>query len=82
MRKYFKCYICSMKRNPQLSSTVTPELYEQVEALAKEDTRSISEMVFLLLQQAVKERLRRRKNGSKENNTANNSTNERPSDAG
>ena len=48
-------------RNPQLSATVDTELYKQVEELAKKDSRSISEMVCLLLQLAVKEKTRPRK---------------------
>ena len=48
-------------RNPQLSTTVDPELYKQVEDLAKKDSRSISEMVSILLRYAVKEKTRPRK---------------------
>jgi hypothetical protein len=48
-------------RNPQLSATVEPELFRQVEELAKKDNRSLSEMVSLLLQYAVKEKTRKRK---------------------
>lgn len=48
-------------RNPQLSTTVTPQLFGQIEELAKKDSRSISEMVSLLLQYAVKEKTRPRK---------------------
>lgn len=53
-------------RNPQLSTTVSHDLFQQVEQLAKKDNRSLSEMVSLLLQQAVKDRLRKRKNAAKD----------------
>lgn len=56
-------------RNPQLSATVSTELFRQVEELAKKDSRSVSEMVFILLQYAVKEKTRLRKRATKEDNT-------------
>lgn len=55
-------------KNPQISATVSVQLYDQIENLAKEDSRSISEMVCLLLRQAVKERLRKRK-GAKQDHS-------------
>jgi hypothetical protein len=51
---------------PRISATVTTELKADMLLLAIEDKRSFSEMISLLLQQAVKERLRRRKGASKE----------------
>ena len=47
-------------RNPQISSTVTPELYAKIELLASKENRSISEMVSLLVERAVKEKTRKR----------------------
>jgi len=49
-----------MPRNPQVSSTVSQELFDQIKALADKNKRTLSEMVCLLLQQAVKEKTRKR----------------------
>lgn len=57
-----------MKQNPQLSATVDQELHDSIKEMAEKESRSISQMVAILLQQAVKERLRKRKN-VKEDNT-------------
>jgi CopG-like RHH_1 or ribbon-helix-helix domain, RHH_5 len=56
-------------RNPQLSTTVPTDLYEQVVALAEKESRTLSDMVSLLLQLAVKEKTRPRKRASKDNHT-------------
>lgn len=64
-----------MARNPQVSSTLDPELYDKIDKLADKESRSISEMVSLLLGQAIKERerQRRKKNATKQGNTEYNS---------
>lgn len=51
----------------RINATISEELKESIKALAKEDFRSFSETVYLLLQQAVKDRTRRRK-GAKQDN--------------
>lgn len=55
-------------RNPQVSATVDNGLYSQIEEISKKEKRTMSEMVYLLLQYAVKEKTRKRK-GAKEGNT-------------
>lgn len=57
-----------MEQSPQISSTLTPELYGEIKEMATKEDRSISSMVSILLAQAVKERTRKRKN-VKEDNT-------------
>lgn len=49
-----------MARNPQVSSTIPQELYDQLLALATKEKRTLSEMVSLLLEKAVKEKTRKR----------------------
>jgi len=49
-----------MARNPQISSTVPPDLYAKILAIADREKRTISEMVSLLLERAVKDRDRKR----------------------
>jgi len=49
-----------------INATISEELKSDIKKLAKEDSRSFSEMVYLLLQQAVKERTRRRKGGKQD----------------
>lgn len=53
-------------RNPQVSSTVEPELYSQIETLAQKENRSVSEMVCILLKLAVKEKTRKRKSAKQD----------------
>ncbi len=50
-----------MTQNPQLSTTVDKETYDQVVEFAKKDSRSLSSMVNILIGQAVKERNRKKK---------------------
>lgn len=50
-----------MKQNPQVSATVTPELWEQLQELSQKEGRSISNMASILLQAAVNERNRKKK---------------------
>ncbi len=57
-----------MSRSPQVSATIPVELHQQITDLAEKNNRSISEMVAILLQQAVKEKTRNRR-GNKEDNT-------------
>lgn len=52
----------STDKNPQVSATVSPELFEEISELAEKEDRSLSKMVAMLLEQAVKNRLRKRKN--------------------
>lgn len=61
-------------RSPQIHSTIDQELYDQIDELARKNDRTISQMVALLLQQAVKEKTRKRR-GNKENNPENYPTN-------
>lgn len=49
-----------------INATISEELKADIKRLAKEDSRSFSEMVYLLLQQAVKEKNRRRKSGKQD----------------
>lgn len=56
-----------MSKLPQVSATISEELNQQIIDLAKKESRSTSKMVGILLQQAVRERLRKRKNESKDN---------------
>ncbi len=53
-------------QNPQVSATIASDLHKEIAELAEKENRSISAMVALLLQQAVKERNRKR-NGKKAN---------------
>ena len=55
-----------MPQNPQVSTTVTQELYEDILSIAEKESRSISSIVSILLQQAVKERKRKRKNAKED----------------
>jgi hypothetical protein len=55
-----------MKQNPQVSATITPELYSDIKDFAEKENRSISLMVAMLLQLAIKEKTRKR-NGKKDN---------------
>ncbi len=49
-------------RNPQVSATVDPDLYQEIDEMAKKNNRTLSKMVAILLESAVKERKRKRKN--------------------
>ena len=49
-------------RSPQVSATVDQDVYKEIEEMAKKESRSLSSMVSILLEQAVKSRLRKRKN--------------------
>lgn len=51
-----------MPRQPQVSATVSDELYAQLIDIAIRDKRPLSQSVALLLEQAVKERNRKKKN--------------------
>lgn len=53
-----------MKGNPQVCSTITEELYLEIEQMAKKEGRSVSNMAGVLLQAAVNERNRRKKKKS------------------
>jgi len=50
---------------PQLCSTVSDELLEEISELAKRESRSPSNMASVLLAQAMKERLRVREKSKK-----------------
>lgn len=54
-----------MSQNPQVSATVDKETHSEINKMAEKEKRSLSEMVAILLQQAVKNRLRKRKNTTK-----------------
>lgn len=49
------------EQKPQVSASIAPELYESIKALAEKEDRSISSMVSVLLQAAIKERERNKK---------------------
>jgi hypothetical protein len=55
-------------RRPQVSATIDQELYDSIVIMADGNDRSVSEMVALLLKQAVKDKTRNRK-GEKKDNT-------------
>jgi hypothetical protein len=59
-----------MGQQPQVSATIDSDLLKDIEKLAEKEKRSVSSMVYLLLQQAVKEKTRKRRNvgQSEENN--------------
>lgn len=59
-----------MSRSPQVSATIPEDLLASIQELADKDSRTISQMVAILLQYAVKEKNRKRR-GNKENNTEN-----------
>lgn len=53
-------------RNPQVSATIDEESYAKIAVWAEKNSRSMSEMVAILLYQAIKEKERktkRKKNG-------------------
>jgi len=66
-------------RKPQVFATIEQELYDQIEELARKNDRNLSQMVALLLQQAVKEKTRKR-HGKAKNYSKNNSQNVGQSD--
>ena len=68
---------------PQITFTCNKkdlELIATIDEMADKDDRSRSGIIVLLLQQAVKERLRRR--NARQNNTTDNSADPRKSNAG
>ena len=56
-----------MPQNPQVSTTVSAELYAEILLIAEKESRSVSSIVSILLQQAVKKRIRDRKNAKEDN---------------
>jgi len=56
-----------MEKKVQVFACVAPELSNQIKEEAERDNRSVSQMVAILLQQAIKEKTRKRAN--KESNT-------------
>lgn len=59
-----------MKQNPQVSATISSELFNWIYELAGKEGRTVSGMVAILLQQAMKEKTRPRR-GNKQDNTEN-----------
>jgi hypothetical protein len=55
-----------MSKKKQLSASVEPDLYDEVDEMAKKEERSLSEMTAILIKNAVKERKRKRKNAKEE----------------
>lgn len=53
---------------PRITTDIPTELRDLIIDFSKKDNRSFSKTVYLLLQQSVKERTRKRKN-AKEGNT-------------
>lgn len=66
-------------RSPQVHATIDQELYDQIQELADKNDRTLSQMVALLLQQAVKEKTRKRR-GNKQDNSEYNASDSRPGD--
>lgn len=56
----------------RISGYITEELYKEIEEIAKRDNRKFTPMISILLQQAVKERNRKR---AKKDNSQYNSPN-------
>jgi hypothetical protein len=50
-------------QKPQVSASVSRELYDDIAEMAEKQDRSVSSMVAILLQQAVKEKKRKSKHG-------------------
>lgn len=67
-------------RSPQVHATIDQSLYDQIQDLADKNERTLSQMVALLLQQAVKEKTRKRR-GTKEDNTEHYASDSRPGNA-
>lgn len=65
-----------MKQNPQVSATVSPELFAEISKMAEKECRSISAMASILLQYAITEKTRNRR-GSKKNNPEHNTADSR-----
>lgn len=61
-------------KSPQVSATIDPDLYKEIADMADKNDRTISKMVAILLEQAVKERKRNR-HGKAKNNSEYNSPN-------
>lgn len=49
-----------MEQNPQVSATISRDLHKSIVRLAEDENRSVSSMVALLLQYAIREKTRRR----------------------
>lgn len=47
----------------RINATISNDLNESIRQIAEREKRSVSSMVEILLEQAVKERLRKRKGG-------------------
>jgi hypothetical protein len=58
-----------MARSPQVSATIDQELYDDISKMIENTTFSMSQMVAILLKQAVKERKRKRKNSDAKEDT-------------
>lgn len=54
-----------MSRQPQISATISPELYQEIVTLSEKDGRTLSQMTGILLESAVKERRRLREKAKK-----------------
>jgi hypothetical protein len=50
-------------QKPQVSASIEKELYDEIAEMAEKQSRSVSAMVAILLQQAVKEKKRKSKHG-------------------
>jgi hypothetical protein len=48
----------------RINATISKELLENIKQIAEREKRSVSSMVEILLEQSVKERLRKRKGGN------------------
>ena len=55
-----------MKR---ISAYISEELFLQIDQMAKAETRSVNSMITILLEKAIKEKLRKRKPNNEEDNS-------------
>lgn len=61
-----------MPRQPTLCSSISQELFDKIDAMAKNELRSVSSMSGVLLAFAVREKERKKKKIATKNNSENN----------
>jgi len=61
--------VIDLDKSQQVSGTISGATYLQISDMADKEKRSISQMVSILLDIAVKERTRRRKSSKSEGNS-------------
>lgn len=55
-----------MAKQNQVWATLSDEMYQQLEAMAIEERRKMTQMAAILLENAIKERQRKRKKSAKD----------------